>query len=513
MSEKRLILILGDQLSKNISSLAEVRKSKDVILMGEVADETVYVKHHKKKIAFIFSAMRHFAQELRDDGYDVDYQAFDDAPRATSFRALVADAIDRHKPSEIIITEPGERRLAQAFRSWEDQFEAPVRVLTDDRFIISRADFSEWARSRKQLRMEHFYREARKRTGLLMDGDAPIGGQWNFDKENRKPARSGLQFPDIARFEPDAITRDVLDLVSKEFANHFGALEPFWFAVTRAGALEALDYFIEEALPNFGDYQDAMLLEERFLFHSALSLYINVGLLGPLEVCTRAERAYREGAAPINAVEGFIRQILGWREYMRGVYWLGDEGYVRQNFFGADRPLPDFYWTGETGMACISATVTQTRDEAYAHHIQRLMVTGNFAMLAGVDPYAVHEWYLAVYADAFEWVEAPNVIGMSQYADGGELSSKPYAASGAYINRMSNYCKSCAYAVSKKTEDSACPFNALYWDFLARNADKLSANPRLTQAYRTWRNMDASTKRAYRAKARDTLKKLAENTL
>jgi len=510
VTDKRLILILGDQLSFDISSLEGARKTKDVIVMGELRDEATYVKHHKKKIAFIFSAMRHFAKALKDENYTVDYHRYDGDNAVSSLSALIEAAIDKHNVSEIIVTEPGEHRLMSEFQKWEKKFGLPVDIREDTRFIASHEEFNDWAEGRKSLRMEYFYREMRKKSGLLMEGDEPAGGEWNYDKENRKAASQDLFMPTPPQFKPDKITQGVLDLVEEQFPDHFGALTPFWFAVTRDDALKALDSFIENALPKFGDYQDAMLTDEKFLYHSILSLYVNAGLLGPIEVCEKVQSAYEAGHAPLNAVEGFIRQIIGWREYMRGVYWRGDEDYVRQNFFGADRPLPAFYWTGETNMACVKAVVEQTRDEAYAHHIQRLMVTGTFAMLAGIDPHAVHEWYLAVYADAYEWVEAPNVIGMSQYADGGALGSKPYAASGAYINRMSDYCKGCEYAVTKKTEEDACPFNALYWDFLARHEDKLGGNPRMAQMYRNWARMDKSKKLSYRARAKALLNQMDE---
>ncbi len=502
---KRLILVLGDQLSRDVSSLRDARKTSDVILMGELADEATYVRHHKKKIAFVFSAMRHFAEDLRKDGHAVDYQRFDDGDAVASFTDLVARAVKEHGAQRIVVTEPGERRLRRIFANWEAKGSVPVELRNDDRFFCSLDEFNAWAEGRKTLRMEHFYREMRKKTSVLMDGAAPAGGNWNYDKENRKPAKDDMDFPEPPQFAPDEITRDVLTLVGARFADHFGDLDPFWFAVTREDALLALDHFIAHALPRFGNYQDAMLRDEKFLYHSALSPYLNAGLLNPREICARAEQAYEEGAAPINAVEGFIRQILGWREYVRGVYWRGDDDYATQNFFGADRKLPAFYWTGDTDMACVAAAVAQTKQDAYAHHIQRLMVTGNFALIAGIDPYTVHEWYLEVYADAYEWVEAPNVIGMSQYADGGALGSKPYAASGAYINRMSDYCKGCAYRVSKKTEEDACPFNALYWDFLIRNRKKLGRNPRLARVYQNWERMDADKKRAYRARARGLL--------
>jgi deoxyribodipyrimidine photolyase-related protein len=505
---KRLILVLGDQLSRDLSSLKDARKGKDVVLMGELHDEARYVKHHKKKIAFVFSAMRHFAEEMRADNYSVDYQKLDDEDAAVSFTELVKIAIKNHKPERIVVTEPGEHRVRAEFAKWERTASLPVEVRADDRFFSSIGNFNAHADGRKSLRMEFFYREMRKKTGILMDGDDPVGGQWNFDKENRKPPKAGLEFSEPREFKPDAVTSDVLELVNDRFADHFGDLEPFWFAVTRKDALKALDHFIEHALPRFGDYQDAMVTDHKFLYHSVLSQYLNAGLLGAQEICARAEDAYKAGDAPINAVEGFIRQILGWREYVRGVYWRGGEDYAKQNFFGADRPLPEFYWSSETDMACIAACVKQTKEEAYAHHIQRLMVTGNFALIAGIDPHAVHQWYLEVYADAYEWVEAPNVIGMSQFADGGALGSKPYAASGAYINRMSDYCKGCRYSVTKKTEEDACPFNALYWDFLIRNRRKLEGNGRLSRVYQNWERMDAGKKKAYRARAKALLKKL-----
>jgi deoxyribodipyrimidine photolyase-related protein len=334
--------------------------------------------------------------------------------------------------------------------------------------------------------MEYFYRDMRRRTGLLMDGDKPVGGQWNFDHENRKPARADLFMPRPLAFEPDARTAEVLDLVGQRFGNHFGDLRPFGFPVTRDGALQAAAHFVSRMLPHFGDYQDAMLRGESFMYHSVLSPLLNVGLLDPLELCRLAEAAYHEGRAPLNAVEGFIRQVIGWREFVRGIYWLAGPSYTGLNALGATRSLPSMYWTAETDMACMQAVISQTREHAYAHHIQRLMVTGNFALLSGIDPREVHEWYLAVYADALEWVEAPNTIGMSQFADGGLVASKPYASSGAYIDRMSDYCGSCRYKVKKRTGPDACPFNALYWDFLARHRARFQSNPRMAQMYRTY---------------------------
>ena len=504
----QLILVLGDQLTSVISSLHSGSRNVDTVLIAEVAEEASYVRHHKKKIAFVFSAMRHFADELLQTGWRVRYVKLDDPQNSGSLIGEVARAVTDTVAERVLLTEPGEYRLKTALMDWADQSGTDLNMLEDDRFIASHQEFRGWAKGRKQLRMEYFYREMRRKTGLLMSGDQPEGGQWNYDSDNRKPAKGDLFIPAPLYVSPDPTTTEVLALVEARFQNNFGALRPFWFAVTRAGALNALEQFVDQALPTFGDYQDAILEGEPFLYHSVLAQYINVGLLNPMEVCRRVERAYYDGHAPLNAVEGFIRQIIGWREYMRGVYWLKMPGYTDQNFLTATRALPDFYWTGDTDMACMAAAIKQTREQAYAHHIQRLMVTGNFAMLAGIDPHQVHEWYLAVYADAYEWVEAPNVIGMSQFADGGFLGSKPYAASGNYINKMSDHCAGCRYDVKQKTGSEACPFNPLYWDFLIRNEDKLRGNPRLGQVYRTWDKMDGDKKEAYRESAKAVLNAL-----
>jgi deoxyribodipyrimidine photolyase-related protein len=324
-----------------------------------------------------------------------------------------------------------------------------------------------------------------------------------------RPARPDLFLPEPLRFEPDKITREVLDLVAGRFADHVGDLEPFWFAVTRGEAEAARDHFLKQALADFGTYQDAMLRGEKFLFHSVLSAYLNAGLLDPLDLCRRVEAAWREGRAPLNAAEGFIRQIIGWREYMRGIYWLKMPGYAAGNALQASSPLPDFYWTGRTRMRCLSEAIGQTLGEAYAHHIQRLMITGNFALLSGVEPRQVHEWYLAVYADAYEWVELPNTLGMSQFADGGLLGSKPYVSGGNYISKMSDYCGACAYDVGKRTGEDACPFNALYWNFLDRNRELLKGNPRLNRAYATWDRMDVDSRDALNRQAAGFRNRLA----
>lgn len=478
-----LCFILGDQLSHSLSSLQACNKEQAVIFMCEVYDEASYVKHHPKKIALIFSAMRHFVQELKDNGYKVDYVKLDDKSNTQHFKSELQRAIKRHQAQEVLLTQPGEYRVAQALQDI-------VTFLDDDRFLASLNDFRQWAQHKKQLRMEFFYREMRKKHHILMNGNKPVGGKWNYDHDNRQAIKDEVTLPKRLTFKPDDITTVVLTLVKKRFKDHFGDLEPFDFAVTRQGALKVLKHFISECLPHFGQYQDAMLQDEPWLYHSHISFYLNCGLLLPLECIKAALNAYNKKHAPLNSVEGFIRQILGWREYVRGLYWLKMPSYKKLNFFKAKRALPDFFWTADTNMNCLKQCINETKQNAYAHHIQRLMVIGNFALLAGLDPDVVNEWYLIVYADAYEWVELPNVSGMILYADGGLMASKPYAASGAYINKMSNYCKNCHFSVSQKNGETACPFNYLYWDFIIRNKSKLQDNQRMALIYSRLEGMD-----------------------
>ncbi len=481
----RLVLVLGDQLSEDLSALSQADMARDIVVMAEVADEATYVRHHPKKIALVFAAMRKFASRLRGDGWQVRYSELDDTANAGSIPGELLRHAEATGAGEVIATRPGEWRLIELL----DALPLKVTQLEDTRFIATTRDFEAWAKGRRALRMEYFYREMRRKTGLLMDGDQPEGGKWNFDHDNRKPAPDSVEGAPMM-FTPDAEVEEVLDLVEARFGDNFGAVRPFHFATDRGQARRALAHFIRHALPKFGDFQDAMLNDHRFIYHALISPYLNIGLLSPIEVCEAAEAAYRARDAPLNAVEGFIRQILGWREYVRGIYFLEGPDYTRRNALSHRRKLPWFYWGGETRMNCIAKAVEQTREDAYAHHIQRLMVTGNFALLAGVDPAEVHEWYLCVYADAYEWVEAPNTVGMSQFADGGVIASKPYVSSGAYINRMSDYCKTCAYQVTKKTGEEACPFNLLYWHFLHRHRDRFDGNPRMGNMYRTWERMD-----------------------
>ncbi|MEX3313659.1 cryptochrome/photolyase family protein [Sulfitobacter sp. PS-8MA] len=500
----RLILVLGDQLTAELSALREANKTRDVVVMAEVAQEAEYVRHHPKKIALVFAAMRKFARALEAEGWTLRYTPLDDPENAGSIMGELLRRAEETGATEVIATEPGEWRLIEKLT----HAPIPTRLLPDDRFIASRKRFEDWAEGRKALRMEYFYREMRRETGLLMEGGDPAGGKWNFDHDNRKPPKEGLDFPAPITFTPDAETQAVLDLVAARYGDNFGDLEPFDLATTRDQALQVLAHFITHALPRFGDYQDAMMVGQPYLFHALISPYMNLGLLGPMEVCRAAEQAWQNGNVPINAAEGFIRQILGWREYVRGIYFLEGPDYVTRNALRHDRDLPAFYWGAPTQMNCVSQTVAQTRKHAYAHHIQRLMVTGNFALLAGGHPHQVHEWYLEVYADAYEWVEAPNTVGMSQFADGGVIASKPYVSSGAYINRMSDYCKSCTYSVSAKTGKKACPFNLLYWHFLDRHRDRFQGNMRMKNSYATWDRMEADRRETVLREAEAWLKRL-----
>lgn len=485
-----LRLILCDQLSHSLPIVQDANPNDDLFLIAEVREEVTHVKHHIKKIAFLFSAMRHFAEELEEKGFQVRYVKISDPKNTNCLLGEITRAIRDTACTHVCVTKPSEYRLSEEFSAWQQRLATPICIYSDNRFLCSKDQFQTWSKGKKQLRMEHFYREMRRRHNVLMQDGKPVGGKWNYDAQNRhKYGDSSPPIPEPDGFAPDGITKQVIRDVSLHFSTHFGDLEPFHYGVTQAQAKQVLESFIENRLPHFGDYQDAMLQDNDWLFHSHISLYLNCGLLLPSEAIQAAEMAYLEQKAPLNAVEGFIRQILGWREFVRGIYWLLMPEYQHKNFLSAKRKLPEFYWTGNTKMNCLKQCVKATKQHAYAHHIQRLMVLGNFALLAGLHPDEVNEWYLCVYADAYEWVELPNVTGMVLFADGGVLASKPYAASGAYINKMSDYCQHCQYKVKEKTGEDACPFNYLYWNFFIQNKDKLHNNPRLGMPYRTLANM------------------------
>ena len=499
-----LRIVLGDQCTHSLSALSDLAPG-DVVLLSEVMAECTYVPHHPKKIILILSAMRHFAQELRCQGITVDYITLDDPDNTGSLRGEMVRAVERHRPDRVVATEPGEYRVAEDMRHWHEASGLETEIRDDTRFICRIQDFRAWARDKDprggSFRMEFFYRDMRRRTGLLMDDGQPAGGRWNYDAENRKPPPKNLRGPPVPAFAPDAITTEVIALVQRCFPTHYGSADGFTMPVTAAQALVVLEDFVTNRLPLFGDWQDTMKAGESTLYHALISTSLNTGLLCPLQACRAVEAAWRAGLAPLNAVEGFIRQVIGWREFVRGVYWLTMPEYGRLNGLNAERRLPGFYWTGDTAMNCLHHAVTDTMRNAYAHHIQRLMVTGNFALLAGLHPDEVDEWYLVVYADAFEWVEMPNVRGMALHADGGIMGSKPYASSGAYINRMSDYCKGCAYDVKEALGETACPFNALYWDFIARHSERFAQNNRMAMPVRTWSKMAPERATALRAQA------------
>jgi len=500
-----LRLVLGDQLSDQLSALRGLDPAQDAVLMAEVADEATYVRHHKQKIVLIFAAMRAFADRLRKRGVRVRYVTIGDPANSGSIAGELTRACADLRPAAVVRTVCGEWRLEESLAQWAGTGEPVFEAREDDRFLCSRKDFAAWAEGRRELTMEWFYREMRRRTGLLMEGDKPVGGVWNLDRDNRGKPPAGVRPPQRPSRAISPGLAAIIDEVEARFGDHFGEVETFRWAVTAEEAEADFAWFLEQGLPRFGDWQDAMRPDEPWMWHALISTSLTLGLLDPLDVCRRAEAAWKAGLAPLNAVEGFIRQIIGWREFVRGVYWLKMPEYALRNALEADRELPWFYWSGETDMACVADVVTSVKRHAYAHHIQRLMVTGNLAMLLGVAPDRINDWYMVVFADAFEWVELPNTHGMATFADGGIVGSKPYAASGAYINRMSDYCRGCRYDVKGRLEDDACPFNALYWDFLDRNEPRLRAQGRLMMPYKTLEKMEPEERRRIRDKA-DRLK-------
>mgnify|MGYP001158723369 FL=1 len=506
-----LILVLGDQLTPSLPVLSQADKANDRVLLAEVKEEATYVKHHKKKIAFLFSAMRHFAKQLTEHGFGVTYIKYDSAENKGSLLEQIKHTLAKGSFDHVKVTMPGEYRLYKSMQQWQQVLNVPVTIEDDPRFLATIDEFKQWADGRKQYRMEFFYREMRRKHGILMEGKNPVGGKWNYDAQNREPMSATEQDPLHSKFAPDIVTQEVISLVEDNFCDHFGDLTPFHYAVTRTQALQVLNTFIDERLPQFGQYQDAMIEGKPWLYHSHIALYLNCGLLTPLECISAAEQAYYAGTAPLNSVEGFIRQILGWREFVRGFYWYFMPGLKTGNYFNHTRSLPAFFWDTQTNMNCMRQCIKETKANAYAHHIQRLMVIGNFCLLAGLSPNDVQQWYLLVYADAYEWVELPNVAGMILYSDGGHLASKPYVASGSYINKMSNYCKNCGYHVSKKTGEKACPFNYLYWNFISQQKEKLKGNPRMAMIYKTYERMKDDNIDAMKAHANAFINKLENN--
>ncbi|QID18439.1 cryptochrome/photolyase family protein [Nitrogeniibacter mangrovi] len=499
---RHLVVVLGDQLDPDSAAFDGFDPARDGVWMAEVVEESTHVWSHKARIALFLSAMRHFAQALRARGWPVEYHRLG-AHDFHGLSAALADTLVRRRPAAIRMVRAGDCRVEAAIEACAVAQQIRVGRVPDTHFIATEADFGRWADGRRQLRLEYWYRALRKRTGVLMDGATPAGGQWNYDQQNRASfgAEGPGWVPEPVRFMPDAITREVIDLVEARFPTHPGSLRGFDWPVTPAQAAEALDDFITHRLASFGHYQDAMWTDRGWLYHSRLSAALNLKLIDPMTVCRAAEQAWRAGMAPIAAVEGFVRQILGWREYVRGLYWRFMPGWLDDNALDAHVRLPSFFWTGQTDMACLRQVIEQTLATGYAHHIQRLMVTGLYALLLGVAPRQVHAWYLAIFVDAVEWVELPNVLGMSQHADGGRMASKPYVASGKYIERMSNYCRHCRFDPGEATGETACPFTTLYWDFLARHRARFAEHPRLALQVRNLDRIDPDRLQAIRAQA------------
>jgi len=500
---RNLVLVLGDQLDEQSSALQGFDPTQDVIWMAEVAEESTHVWSAKQRIAVFLSAMRHLAEHLRAQGLPLVYTKLDAPDNQGTLALELARAIAALKPAGLVLTAPGDWRVLQSLRAVAQQHKLPLELRDDTHFFSTVRDFAEHAKGRKQLRLEYWYRDLRKKNGILMEGKEPVGGQWNFDADNRESfGKAGPQnVPAPTRFAPDAITLEVIALVNQQFAAHPGTLHSFGWPVTRAQALLALQAFIKERLPLFGQFEDAMWAGEAWLYHSHLSCALNLKLLQAREVVQAAEDAYRAGHAPLAAVEGFIRQILGWREYVRGIYWTQMPDYLERNALDAQAGLPDWYWTGDTDMACLKDAIGQTLEHGYAHHIQRLMVTGLYALLLGVRPQAVHAWYLSVYVDAVEWVELPNTLGMGQFGDGGLMASKPYVASGKYIQRMSNHCKGCRFDPATSTGEKACPFTTLYWEFLMRHEPLLQKNPRMAMQLKNLARLNADARDAINTRA------------
>ncbi len=474
---RNLIIVLGDQLNQEVVVPPDFDACRDMLWMAESAVEARRVWSHKARLVFFISAMRHFRDQLRAEGLPLIYAQ----SRDKSLEDLLDEQLANHRPQRVMLTRPGDWHVLQALQNVVSRHNLVLEIREDAHFLCSLAEFTSWAEGRKQWRMEHFYRHMRRQTHTLInEAGEPCGGQWNFDQQNRRAfGRNGPGFiPQPVAVPPDELTQDVICYVNQEFSDHPGSLDAFDWPVNREQSLAALHDFIEHRLPVFGDFQDAMWTGQTWLFHSRLSAAMNLHLLAPHEVIRAAVKAYEEGHAPLASVEGFVRQILGWREFVRGLYWLKMPDWQEQNYFGHSRPLPDWYWSGETEMECLRDALDSTLRTGYAHHIQRLMVTGLFSLLLGVAPSEVEAWFHAIYVDAVSWVELPNTLGMSQFADGGALASKPYLASGAYIQRMSNACEHCRFNPKQRIGDNACPFTVLYWNFLDEQRLRLQSVPR-----------------------------------
>jgi deoxyribodipyrimidine photolyase-related protein len=487
---KTLRLILGDQLNINHSWFAKTDESATYLFI-EMRQETDYVNHHIQKIIGFFLAMRTFASSLRMKGHQVLYFTLDHPENKQTLQNQIDYLIQKDGFERFEYQLPDEYRLDQLVRSICEKLPIPSSATDSEHFLTSREFLKDFFKGKKIYLMETFYREMRRRYKILMDGKDPLSGQWNFDHDNRQALKDKrllkkplLQVKNV---------QNIGDMIKNSGVKTIGEIdvEQFSWPVSREESLEVLDYFCENLLPTFGAYQDALTTWDPYLFHSRLSFSLNTKMISPLEVVQKVENYWysHQDQISISQVEGFIRQIIGWREYMRGVYWAKMPEFAGMNFFEYDRKLPEWYWTGETKMNCLKQSIGQSLELAYAHHIQRLMVTGNFALLSGIHPDEVDRWYLGIYIDAIEWVEITNTRGMSQFADGGIVGTKPYVSSANYIKKQGNYCDHCAYDSAKKIGHGACPFNSLYWHFYSRHREKLEKNPRIGMMYRTWDKM------------------------
>ncbi len=492
------IWILGDQLGHKQAALAKV--SNVPVIMIESLQHVKTRPYHKQKLVLIWSAMRHFAAELSQQGYDVTYKITED------FAQPLQDWVKANGITEILVMKPADRPFIKLIQDLETQLsslQCKITLVPNNHYLWQPEEFQNWAKGRKNLLLEGFYREGRKKFNILMVGNKPVGGEWNYDKENRQPPKGKLNTPDALWFEPDEITCEVIDFVNSLTIPTYGELTNFRWGVMRSQSLQVLEWFIHNRLANFGPYQDAMVTGEETMWHSMISPYLNIGLLHPLEIIQAAETAYLHLQLPLNSVEGFIRQILGWREYMYGIYHLVSDDYPEKNYFNHTQPLPEFFWTGETKMNCLHQVLTQLQHSGYAHHIQRLMILSNFSLIAGFSPQEVENWFHAAFIDAYDWVMQTNVIGMGLFADGGILASKPYASSANYVNKMSNYCQGCVYNPKERTGEKACPFNFFYWDFLFRHRDKLETQGRMSFILKNLDTMPAGELRSIRKQAEE----------
>ena len=476
------------------------------VLMIESIARSRQRRYHKRKLVLVFAAMRGFADDLRAAGWTVDYYEEWDA-----FESALAEHVARHRPARFAMMSQSEYGVDARLTAAVAHHDLPMEIAPHVNFISTSAEFNAlFTPQRTRVTMETFYRRMRVKTGLLMDGDTPVGGAWTFDRENRRPPKPGMTFPPEPAVPKRPHVLAAIELVQRHFADHPGTIGDFDIPTTRADALAYADDFFTHRLAGFGAYEDAMLRGEARMYHSRLSAAINLGLLHPLELCERAELAYRLGAAPLASVEGFIRQLIGWREFVWQMYWRLMPGYRMRNELDARLPVPSFYRDGKTSMSCVGAALDATFELGWAHHIQRLMILGNFALLAGCDPQAMTDWFWEMYVDGYDWVMVPNVIGMTLYADGGILGTKPYAASANYINRMSDYCKGCAYDPKQTFGERACPFNALYWDFIDRNQSRFAGNVRMALPVRAWQGRDAAWQSEVRERAGTLLERLRD---